>query len=171
MHEVTQESTGKLSFGQFKQFVTQWAGDRNIIKGSTKPAQALKGFSEFGELCDNIAKGKDIKDDIGDCAVVGVVINAIGDHLTYYDGTPSQKLHVERNLQNVAEDFGYALVDSDTAFTAFEDLHAIAAYYGLDFEECLFTAWNDIKDRKGIMHNGVFIKESDPRYKELVHGN
>lgn len=162
-----QEPT-KLSFEQFKYYVTQWANDRNIIKGSTKPAQALKGFSEFGELCDNLAKGKDIKDDIGDCAVVGVIINAIGNHPTYYDGVSNRALRVQRNLQNVADYFGYALIDSDIAFMAFDDLHAIADYHGLDFNECLGTAWNDIKDRKGVMYNGVFIKEADPRYAEVL---
>lgn len=158
----------KLSFEMFKNFVTQWANDRNIIKGSTKPAQALKGFSEFGELCDNIAKGKDIKDDIGDCAVVGVIINAIGNHPVYYAGVSNRALRVQRNLQNVADYFNYALVDSDVAFMAFDDLHAIAEHHGLDFNECLSTAWNDIKDRKGVMFNGVFIKEADPRYAEVM---
>ena len=162
------QEPAKLSFEQFKHFVTQWANDRNIIKGSTKPAQALKGFSEFGELCDNIAKGKDIKDDIGDCAVVGVIINAIGKHHTYYDGVSNRELRVERNLQNVADYFSYALVDSDIAFRAFDDLHAIAEHHGLDFNECLGTAWNSIKDRTGVMYNGVFIKEADPRYAEVM---
>lgn len=165
---MQEDTIGKLSFDLFKNFVTQWANDRNIIKGSTKPAQALKGFSEFGELCDNLAKGKDIKDDIGDCAVVGVIINAIGGYPTYYDGVPYRAVRMQCNLQNVADYFGYALVDSDTAFSAFDDLHAIAEHHNLDFEECLFTAWNDIKDRKGVMFNGVFIKEADPRYAEVM---
>lgn len=162
------QEPAKLSFEQFKSYVTQWANDRNIIKGSTKPAQALKGFSEFGELCDNLAKGKDIKDDIGDCAVVGVIINAIGKHPSYYDGVSNRALRVQHNLQNVADYFGYALIDSDTPFMAFADLHAIAEYHGLDFNECLGTAWNDIKSRTGVMYNGVFIKEADPRYAEVL---
>ena len=32
---------------------------------------------------------------------------------------------------------------------------------GLDLTECLAVAYNDIKDRKGIMRDGVFIKEAD----------
>lgn len=28
-------------------------------------------------------------------------------------------------------------------------------------EECTMIAWNEIKDRKGKMVNGVFVKESD----------
>lgn len=47
-----------------------WSHDRKIINNSTKLAQFVKLVSEVGELADNIAKGKDIKDDIGDCMVV-----------------------------------------------------------------------------------------------------
>jgi len=32
---------------------------------------------------------------------------------------------------------------------------------GLTMEECLETAYNDIKDRKGRMIDGVFVKEAD----------
>ena len=31
----------------------------------------------------------------------------------------------------------------------------------LDLAECLAVAYDDIKDRKGIMKDGVFIKEAD----------
>lgn len=32
---------------------------------------------------------------------------------------------------------------------------------GIDLSECLEMAYNKIKDRKGIMRNGVFVKEAD----------
>lgn len=32
---------------------------------------------------------------------------------------------------------------------------------GLDFTECLRAAYNEIKDRKGKLVNGTFVKESD----------
>jgi len=32
---------------------------------------------------------------------------------------------------------------------------------GLTMEECLEVAYNDIKDRKGKMIDGVFVKEAD----------
>ena len=37
----------------------------------------------------------------------------------------------------------------------------IAERNGLSLEECLAEAWNDIKDRKGKMVDGVFVKEAD----------
>ena len=49
--------------------VEQWAQDRNLINGCKPIDQAMKLFSEAGELADNIGKGRDIKDDVGDVLV------------------------------------------------------------------------------------------------------
>ncbi len=49
---------------------TQWGLDRGIIQNGNVLAQGLKLVSELGELTDNLAKGRCIKDDIGDCMVV-----------------------------------------------------------------------------------------------------
>lgn len=38
-------------------------------------------------------------------------------------------------------------------------LAIIAAQYGLAFEQCQESAWEEIKDRKGRIINGVFVKE------------
>jgi uncharacterized protein YabN with tetrapyrrole methylase and pyrophosphatase domain len=47
-----------------------WSSDRGILKNGKTTTQALKLVSEVGELCDNVGKGRNIKDDIGDCLVV-----------------------------------------------------------------------------------------------------
>lgn len=47
-------------------------------------------------------------------------------------------------------------------------LTIIAAQHGLSIAECLAFAYNEIKDRKGVMYNGTFIKESDPRYADIL---
>ena len=88
--------------------ITNWHYARNLINGSDDKSQFAKLIQECGELSDNICKGKDIKDDIGD--IIVVLINI-----------------AERNK--------------------------------LTLEECLYEAWDDIKDRKGYMRDGVFIKE------------
>lgn len=90
--------------------IAQWHQDRNLIDGSTDKDQYLKLIQEAGELSDNICKGRDIRDDIGDMMVVLINI-------------------MERNK--------------------------------LSMSECLQVAYNDIKDRKGRMVDGVFVKESD----------
>lgn len=50
--------------------VADWHADRNLIAGSTDQAQFVKLMEEAGELAGNIARGKDIEDDIGDMLVV-----------------------------------------------------------------------------------------------------
>ena len=50
--------------------VKQWHYNRNLIAGSTDKDQYLKLIQEAGELSDNICKGNDIADDIGDMLVV-----------------------------------------------------------------------------------------------------
>jgi len=57
--------------------VIQWAKDRRIIENGDIKTQGLKLVSEVGELTDNLAKGKDIRDDVGDCAVVLIIIAEI----------------------------------------------------------------------------------------------
>ncbi len=37
----------------------------------------------------------------------------------------------------------------------------IAQEFGLCLHECVQAVWDEIKDRKGRMINGVFVKESD----------
>lgn len=37
----------------------------------------------------------------------------------------------------------------------------LAAQHGMDIEECIAAAWDEIKDRKGRMVDGVFRKEGD----------
>jgi NTP pyrophosphatase (non-canonical NTP hydrolase) len=90
--------------------ITQWHRDRNLIDGATDKDQLAKLIQEMGELSDNICKGKDVSDDIGDMMVVLINI-------------------AERN--------------------------------NLSIEHCLEVAYNDIKDRKGKMIDGVFVKEGD----------
>ena len=61
-----QQTSLDMHFNNF----TQWSTDRKIIQNGNVLAQGLKLVSEVGELADNLAKGRCIKDDIGDCIVV-----------------------------------------------------------------------------------------------------
>ena len=37
----------------------------------------------------------------------------------------------------------------------------IGAFFRFGIKECVSSAWEEIKDRKGKMINGVFVKEAD----------
>ena len=90
--------------------VEQWHVDRNLIDGANDKDQVLKLLQEMGELSDNVCKGNDIRDDLGDMLVVMINI-------------------MKRN--------------------------------NISMEECLQVAYDDIKDRKGKMIDGIFVKEGD----------
>lgn len=150
--------------------IEQWAEDRNIISGSKPVDQAIKLFSEFGELADNVGKGRDCRDDIGDVFVVLTIIykqlNKSINNVFY------KELPKISNIKDEICWLGYGLCSelaSDIETGNFDGdldcevsrLNGIALYFGYTLEECVQIAYNDIKDRKGIMQNGVFIKEGD----------
>lgn len=60
---------------------------------------------------------------------------------------------------------GLARSDQDAVKDGIGDavvvLTILAAQKGLLIEDCIRAAWDEIKDRKGRMIDGVFIKEAD----------
>lgn len=157
--------------------IEQWAEDRNIIKGSKPIDQAMKLFSEFGELADNVGKGRDCRDDIGDVFVVLTIM--CKQTKTEYDladmgvnpNTKTTKEHVAM-LGMALGAFVSGCHSESLIYAWYKDavceLLSICSDIGSSLEECVQIAYNDIKDRKGLMHNGVFIKESDPAYASVV---
>ena len=109
-YEDKSSTNTRLTIDVMVSRIRTWHRDRNLIEGSTDKDQFCKLIQECGELSDNMCKGKDMKDDIGDIMVV---------------------------LINIMERNDYSMMD------------------------CLEQAWVDIKDRKGKMIDGIFVKESD----------
>lgn len=160
--------------------IEQWAEDRNLIKGCEPVDQAMKLISEFGELADAIAKDSvhDIKDGIGDVFVVlTIMCRQIGEEITL-DYDEINWLYGDKKLVNSLTRDIYNFSDDASCDAHFFNANALDNILGgLDFlaegcgftlQECVEHAYSEIKDRKGIMHNGTFIKESDTRYKDLV---
>ena len=155
--------------------IEQWAEDRNIIKGSKPIDQAMKLFSEFGELADNVGKGRDCRDDIGDVFVVLTIITKQqGDSIIdFIDESPWDYSHVSCKKSLVEYlCMGLALFSGEysdnKAGDCIANLERICDLHGYTLEECVQIAYDDIKNRKGIMSNGVFIKESDPAYESVI---
>lgn len=104
------------SLEDLEYLIKNWHKDRNLIDGSTDKDQFLKLIQEVGELSDNLCKGNDVRDDIGD--IIVVLIN-------------------------------------------------IAARNNINLTECMLMAYTDIKDRTGMMIDGVFVKQQDLTEQEL----
>lgn len=153
--------------------IEQWAEDRNIIKGSKPIDQAMKLFSEFGELADNVGKGRDCRDDIGDVFVVlTIMAKQLGldiiDAVKYDGSSRGAQKHAVCDL-GLALNYFVRSENKQCLRSCLMALHAICKGGLIDFKECVQIAYNDIKGRKGIMHNGVFIKESDTQYSSIAN--
>lgn len=161
--------------------IEQWANDRNIIKGSKPIDQAMKLFSEFGELADNVGKGRDCRDDIGDVFVVLTIMAKQLQHSTienhnidlWHDNQSNITLKDRVVLlSEKLTEFCFDARECDLYGSVFDavisQLKTIAVKCGYTLEECVQIAYDDIKNRKGIMSNGVFIKESDPAYESVI---
>ena len=162
------------------QKIEQWATDRNIIKGSKPIDQAMKLFSEFGELADNVGKGRDCRDDIGDFAVVMTIIMAqcgLSFHAYTVGLTLQSNYDLKYNVSQLAENMTEFVSDiasndlisddSDAFIWCIEWLNVIALQVGSTLEECVQIAYDDISKRQGILWNGVFVKNTDENFNEI----
>ena len=155
--------------------VEQWSEDRGFFEegsGVTFEAQFLKLYEEFGELCGSIVKGKDVKDDIGDNLVVLINLAKIRGFSIM---NMTKRLVIEGHeriflfdaidyaVNLGAEKYPLILHDGDekSFIGAYIALSLVSEESGVDIKECLEIAYNEIKDRKGKMINGAFIKEGD----------
>ena len=158
--------------------IEQWAEERNLIEGSTPQKQMLKLMEEFGELCGGIAKNKPevIKDSIGDCFVVLTIMNA--QYRNKSTKTNANQSHLliptghfragsldEALLRTTAKIGNFANMtvppnDWDVNSLA-NYLYLISQMTTLDFKDCVQHAYNQIKDRKGKMREGIWVKEED----------
>ena len=151
--------------------IEQWAKDRNLILGSTPQKQFIKLMEEFGELCAGIARNdkEKIKDSIGDCGVVLIILNEqcqIEKDLIF-----AREFQIESPENQIKYTMHYLnglswLIDDDgnDKFVLCElitELNGYSHYYGFTMLECLEHAYEQIKDRKGKMIDGVFVKEED----------
>lgn len=159
--------------------IEDWAKTRNFFTGATAYGQFFKLVSELGEwAAGSLMDDRDeVIDGLGDAYVVTTImarqlgsdvetlrkaagfsrlpacdfallpiIGLLGDNLA-----KNQTEEAQQQIGNLAD----ALVKTATR-------------YGLDINVCLSRAYSDIKDRVGVMYNGVYIKSTDPRYPGVI---
>ena len=151
--------------------IENWAEARNLIKGSTPKKQFIKLMKKFGELCAGIARNdkEKIKDRIGDCFVVAVILKCqFGTNLFIHHVSLNKNVDVSLILARVARDAALipksdlsAQVKLEIICGVVRHLMDVSFLLDVDFESCVQAAWDEIKDRKGRMIDGVFVKEGD----------
>jgi hypothetical protein len=122
--------------------IAQWHHDRNLIDGATTQAQTVKLLEEFVELVAAQLPGKSHTD------------------IYFHVKRMLLDLHENGRIKPVApENTSEALQDAigDMAVVAIN----IAEREGFTYDEALAGAYDEIKDRKGKMIDGIFVKEAD----------
>tara|TARA_R100001530_G_C4321523_1_gene156083 strand:- start:23217 stop:23648 length:432 start_codon:yes stop_codon:yes gene_type:complete len=132
--EIENMSTAELAFA-----IGCWHEERNLIDGSTDEAQFTKGFEEFVEVYMALHPGTSPIDCVTDLTMMLLKMLNKGRIKTDPDGS---------TLADSIGDVNVVLIN-----------HAVRN--NLTLAQCLRNALLDIKDRKGKMIDGVFVKEAD----------
>ena len=156
----------------YQQLVLQWANDRNIVNGSDNIKQLLKTLTEAGEFIDAVVSEDvdEFVDAIGDQWVT-LVIGMEQSGVTYQKALDSA-MCFDTSDDSLKDDTAILYAISCIADGILKgDKVLLAQGYGTylqvlrnlktSFTFGVASAWSTIKDRKGKMVNGVFVKESD----------
>lgn len=166
-----------------EQSILGWAHERNLIEGSTCRKQLAKTCEEFGELAAGLNKGKRalIKDGVGDVLVTLIIANGCaqtglylfsseeGDNEWIIPAHQVRSMEASELVHELVRELAYICRNSEPADVyrtgrvkdMVRALNAASAFAGCSLVECLQVAWMEIKDRKGRMMDGVFVKEAD----------
>jgi hypothetical protein len=154
----------------FSEKVSQWAHDRNLVEGSTPIRQCKKLLEEATELYGAVVDNDliEIADGVGDVEVVLRVIETqlgIPFQEPSYSPVVGSKTPVAilfADLSRVISRLHSKLSPMFVGAAITEarlTLWLVAKQHGLTIGECRAHAWNDIKDRKGKMVGGIFVRE------------
>ena len=151
--------------------VIKWADKKGILQNGTPYKQLLKTGEEILELLHAIEDNNldEIEDAIGDIVVTLIIYAEMKkitckrdfkNHSFKADDAAAHRLLTDYSVLLQAEKFGQSLKPIiDMHEMMMIKLHRIACKYNLNIWECLKTAYNVIKNRKGKMINGVFIRD------------
>lgn len=129
-----------MLLGEMFSCFAQWHHDRNLIEGATDETQFVKLLEEVVELYLSLNVGKYI-----------VGSTAIRDLQDMLQGILVNKRINVTNDPCILDDVG----DINVVLTN------LLARRGQSIGTALLCAWADIKDRGGMVINGVFVKEAD----------
>ena len=149
--------------------VEQWSKDRNLHTADPNK-QRLKLWEEFGELNASMARNdrEGAIDAIGDMLVVMIIYKqqlGYGSNELFHSG--KDDIDFLGRLENIdlIDFIGRGIYDSRSYIEGLgmvvDNLTVLAYRLSTNLEECLAAAYDVIKDRRGKMVNGVFVKESD----------
>ncbi len=161
--------------------IEQCAEDRDIFNGSTVKKQIKKLAEEIGELFsgDNKNNLDLIKDGVGGCVVVLINLRKMlnieetllntyldSDYIFEEDNVFDADEHLFWILRFIGFLSDYGVPETERTYPnsvnmIFYNLMRYCRAKEIDFIDCIQHAYDQIKDRKGKMIDGVFVKEED----------
>lgn len=166
-----------MNLTTYNDLVINWADNRQILSESTPAQQFVKLMEEYGELASGVSKHNEqvIKDSIGDCLVVLIILHKMMDFkggafknlpTVHYEFKQNGVIYVAEELGRIGyiinrPELGWESRLEEHIQEAIHALQDVAIKHKTTLAECLGLAWDEIKDRRGIMRDGVFIKTAD----------
>ena len=158
--------------------IEQWAVDRNLHTGDPS-RQVLKLIEEQGELAAAIARDnhEEMADAIGDVTVVALVmakqLNVSVDLWTAFERSTkyhNKELDKRAAVASLVGDIAHlvSIINHRQVFQSYHFIENVittvadvADALDIDYVSAVQSAYDTIKDRKGKLVNGVFIKEDE----------
>lgn len=137
-----------MEFKEFKENVENWARVRGIYDESTEAHQQAKALEEIGEYL-TAKTDAERMDAIGDIAVCIVNASKLDNSM--------KPLSIQYDIKDDICDVAYYVVYGSYDLSI-GILHDLAINHKFTFQRCLSLAWNEIKDRKGMMVDGKYVK-------------
>lgn len=161
---------------KFIDMVKAWAKERGLDKVDAR-TQYTKLIEEQGELAKaimqkNVGGDSGVLDSIGDYQVTLIIYCLIRDiHIAFWKTVINPKdfatetiyMNLVSTSSKIIASYNKGLVTNEirNIENTFQLLSLIAEKYDTTLEDTLELAYDEIKDRKGRLVNGVFIKEDD----------
>ena len=139
---------------KYQDLILGWAKDKNITREECIPMQKLKLIEEVGEIANAIVKNKkeEQADGIGDAFVVLTI-------LAKQNGEEFETVDVYSNFEDTELADLLAMIIYSEYNVDFGVFLELCKRLNLNILDCVSSAWNEIKDRKGRTEGGVFIKD------------
>lgn len=164
-------------YAKIKPLVILWAKERNLFNKPKPGKLLLKTLEEMNELLVAVEDRnvEEIKDALGNIVVTLIIYSEMkGIGLKKLENYPLSEYKAEKLINEVL----YHLINHWNELYSVEKhyneghtskefliydlisyLSIVGNHFGLNLWDCLESAYNEIKDRKGKTVNGTFIKE------------
>ncbi len=144
----------ELILKEYQNLIIGWAKDKNITREECIPMQKLKLIEEVGEIANAIVKNKKEEqlDGIGDAFVVLTI-------LAKQNGEEFEAVDIYSNFEDTELADLLAMIIYSEYNVDFGVFLELCVKLDLDIVNCVSSAWNEIKDRKGRTEGGVFLKD------------